>query len=312
MRRRTGTGTSRPSRAASRRQGWQCETWRASRRWSRRPKRSPLAAMSAWMRTAALARRELVVLLAEALARAEQGALDRRAAHAHALADVLVAQPLELAQDEDLVVAVGEARRTRRRDGRRPPWRRPPRPARGRSRRVARDRRREPVVGVERDLLGAPAAAVGVDAGVLGDLVDPGLEGDRPLGLAHAAQRGDEHLLRDVLGAAVVLDHAADVGGDAALVALVELLEGAVVAAAHGAHQLMVRLRSAALPAALNERRAAHPHRFHGTYPTSALTEFPIEALPVPGPGQPTCGSFDRSTPFPNTRRRKRWLTPPS
>ena len=139
---------------------------------------------------AAGAGRELVVLLAQPLARAEQRALDRRAAHAHALADVLVAQALELAHHEDLVMGVGQ-------------------PAEGAAEQVelllgvdrlvwARRRLRqpavvgggEPVVGVERDLLGAPPAAVGVDARVLGDLVDPGLEGDGALGLAHPPQRG--------------------------------------------------------------------------------------------------------------------------
>jgi hypothetical protein len=98
----------------------------------------------------------------------------------------------------------------------------------------------EAVAGVEGDLLGAPGAPELVDAGILRDLVDPRLEVDRPLGLAHAAQRGDEDLLSDVLGAAVVLDHAEHVGGDAALVAAVEPLEGAVVALAHRGDELVV------------------------------------------------------------------------
>ena len=98
----------------------------------------------------------------------------------------------------------------------------------------------EALAGVHRDFLGAPRAPELVDAGVLGDLVDPRLEGDRAVGLAHAAQRGDEDLLRDVLRAAVILDHAEDVGGDAALVARIQLLERAVVAAAHGGHEVGV------------------------------------------------------------------------
>src|SRR4029453_4546233 len=49
------------------------------------------------------------VLLAEPLARAEQGALHGPAGHAETLADVGVAAPLELAQHEDLVVRLGEA-----------------------------------------------------------------------------------------------------------------------------------------------------------------------------------------------------------
>ena len=124
--------------------------------------------------------------------------------------------------------------------------------------------RREPVVGVVGDLLGAAAAAIGVDAGVLGDLVDPRLEGDRPLGLAHAAQRGDEHLLRDVLGAAVVLHHPVGVRGDPALVARVELLECAVVTAAHGAHELMIRpLGHSFRP--VRQDGVCHPHSLHST-----------------------------------------------
>jgi hypothetical protein len=100
--------------------------------------------------------------------------------------------------------------------------------------------RREPFVGVVGDLLGAPRAAVRVDAGVLGDLEDPRLEGDRALRLADAAQRGDEDLLGDVLGAAVVLDHPEDVAGHAALVALEQQLERPVVAAPHAIDERMV------------------------------------------------------------------------
>ena len=46
---------------------------------------------------------QLVVLLGEAPAGAEQRRLDGRTAHAQALADLAVAQALELAHDEDLV-----------------------------------------------------------------------------------------------------------------------------------------------------------------------------------------------------------------
>ena len=96
------------------------------------------------------------------------------------------------------------------------------------------------IVGVEGDLLGALGAPEGVDARVLGDLVDPRLEGDRRLGGAHPPQGGHEHVLRDVLGAAVVVDHAVDVGPDPPLIAVVELLEGMVVARADGGHQRLV------------------------------------------------------------------------
>jgi hypothetical protein len=218
---------------------------------------------------------EVVVLLAEPLAGAEEGALDGWPAEAHDLADVLVAAPLELAQDEDLVVRVGQAAE---------------RAAQvvellldvnhGVGTRVAGDElagvgRREPLAGVVGDLLGAPRAPVGVDAGVLGDLEDPRLEDDRALRLADAAQRGDEDLLGDVLGAPVVLDHAEDVAGHAALVALEEQLERPVVTAPHAADELMI-----ARPfdrRALRERRLHTLHDHHRL----CLTESPTSSAPI-------------------------------
>jgi hypothetical protein len=98
----------------------------------------------------------------------------------------------------------------------------------------------EPLVGVERDLVGAPRAAERVDARVLGDLVDPRLEVDRTLGLAHPAQGGHEDLLRDVLGPTVVLDHPVHVRRDAPLVAPVELLERAVVSCPRSGDERLV------------------------------------------------------------------------
>jgi hypothetical protein len=95
-------------------------------------------------------------------------------------------------------------------------------------------------VGVVGDLLAALGAPEGVDARVLGDLVDPRLEGDRRLGGAHAPQSRHEDVLRDVLGAAVVVDHAVDVGPDPPLIAVVELLEGSVIAGAGGGDQRLV------------------------------------------------------------------------
>ena len=183
---------------------------------------------------------EVVVLLGQAPPRSEQRALHRRAAHAQALADLAVGQPLELAHHEDLVVGVGE------------PDERAAQVVevllggdRGLGRRVGADQAPvvgggQTLVGLERDLLGPARAAELVDAGVLGDLVDPRLERDRAFGLAHAAQRGDEHLLRDVLGAAVVLDHADDVGMNPPLVARVQGLEGAIVPAPHRGDQPVV------------------------------------------------------------------------
>ena len=55
---------------------------------------------------AAPAADELVVLLGQPPAGAEQGALDHRPRHAHALADLLVGEAFELAQDENFVVAL--------------------------------------------------------------------------------------------------------------------------------------------------------------------------------------------------------------
>jgi hypothetical protein len=79
-----------------------------------------------------------------------------------------------------------------------------------------------------------------VDARVLGDLVDPGPEGDRAVRGAHPPQRVEEHLLGDVLSSPVVVHHAADVRGDPALIALVEDLERAVVAAADTRDELVI------------------------------------------------------------------------
>src|SRR5207247_11143079 len=58
---------------------------------------------------AALAADQLGVLLAEPAPRAEERGLDRRAAHAEALADLAVAEALELAHHEDLVVGFRQA-----------------------------------------------------------------------------------------------------------------------------------------------------------------------------------------------------------
>src|SRR5919198_22380 len=175
---------------------------------------------------AALAGHELLVLLRQAAAGAEQGGLDRRTAHPEPLADLAIAQPLELAHDEDLVVSL------------RQPAERAAQVVEGHAGIDRGVRRRPPahevqalgtVLGVVGDLLGAPGAPERVDARVLGDLVDPRLEGDARVGRAHAPQRRDEDVLRDVLGPAVVVDHPVDIGGDPALVAQVELLEGAIV-----------------------------------------------------------------------------------
>ena len=160
-------------------------------------------------------------------------------------ADLRVAQALELAQDEDLVVGLRQAAE---------------RAAQAVELELGRDGRvrggaggdelgvvggREGIVRVVGDFFGALGAAEGVDAGVLGDLVEPGLERERLLGLAHPAQRGEEDLLRDVLGAPVILDHPEHVGVDAPVVALVEQLEGPVVAAPDPRDELLVVFRRA-------------------------------------------------------------------
>ena len=185
---------------------------------------------------AALTADELLVLLAEPAAGAEQRALDSGAAHAEAVADLAVREALELAHDEDVVVGLRQ-------------------PAEGAAEVVDRElgvddrvgaraagdhRRPGALVGVERDLAGVARAAERVDARVLGDLVDPRLEGDRRVGRAQPAQRGDEDLLRDVLGAAVVAHHPAHVGRDAALIAHEQQLEGAIVAGPDGSDEIEI------------------------------------------------------------------------
>ena len=157
---------------------------------------------------AAPAADELVVLLAEPAAGAEQGALDDRPRHPQPFADLAVGEPLELAHHDDPVVALGQAVEGAAEVVEAPACSRPRRRASGRRRAAGCSVVGVVVLGLERDLAGAASAAELVDAGVLGDLVDPRLERDRALGLAQAAQRRDEDLLGDVLGAGVVADHA--------------------------------------------------------------------------------------------------------
>ena len=102
---------------------------------------------------------------------------------------------------------------------------------------------RDAVVGLERHLFCSPRAPKVVDAGVLGDRIDPGLEGDRALGVSHPPQRGDEHLLGDVLGTGVIADHPEHVGLDPLAVALVQLLEGPVIVTANRRDKLLLVTR---------------------------------------------------------------------
>ena len=109
-------------------------------------------------------------------------------------------------------------------------------------------------IGFERHLTDAPRATKLVDAGVLGDLVQPWLEGDRPFGGAEPAQRGDEYLLRDVLSALVIPDHPEHVGPDPRPVTRIQLLERAIVTAPDGGDQLVLGARRGGL------RRAQRRH----------------------------------------------------
>jgi hypothetical protein len=79
-----------------------------------------------------------------------------------------------------------------------------------------------------------------IDTGVLGYLVDPGLERDRLISVAQAAQSGDEHLLGDILSATMVGHPAADEGRDPLSITGVELLEGAVVPVSGSDDQLLL------------------------------------------------------------------------
>ena len=80
-----------------------------------------------------------------------------------------------------------------------------------------------------------------VDAGVLGDLVDPGLERDVALGRPQAAQGGHEDVLDDVLCARVVGDDPARVRGDSVPVPAEQRIEGGVAALLRSGYELVVR-----------------------------------------------------------------------
>jgi len=188
---------------------------------------------------AALAARDLFVLLAEAPTRPEERALDDRSAHPHPAPDLGVRQPLQLAKHEDLVVVVRQPAECAAQIVQllaaleRSVWGR-----------AARDEggslALSVVIRIERHFLGPARAAELVDAGVLGDLVDPGLERDRPVGRAHTAQSRDENLLGYVLGAPVVADHPQHIRDDPPAVTRVELAERPVVAAPNRADEIII------------------------------------------------------------------------
>ena len=182
---------------------------------------------------------QLLVLLGQLAASAEQAALDHLPGHAEPVPDLVIADALQLAHHQQLMVGIGEpaegaaqvvetllALHRRRRSGHH------------RQRRLAIGD--ELAVGLQRHLTRAAAAAELVDAGVLGDLVDPGLEGDRLVAGPQPAQRRHEHVLRDVLGAAVVTDLADDEAEDPLPVAGVELLERAVVPSAGSGDEIVL------------------------------------------------------------------------
>ena len=232
-RRATGALTT-PAASAWRRHGWQCATWRARRRVSRAPRRPLVAvAMIDWMRRQRWPEASSSYS-SDSRRRARKSVLSTAGRlMPMRLADLAVGEAFELAQHEDLVVGVRQP--AERADS----WSSCCLAASAMlGHRLGRDEApvvggREALVGVEGDLLRALGAAELVDARVLRDLVHPRLERDRALGGAHAPQGRDEDLLRHVLSALVVLDHPVHVRVDTAVVALVERLEGPVVATAH-------------------------------------------------------------------------------
>jgi hypothetical protein len=185
--------------------------------------------------------RDLVVFGAEPAARAEQGALHHRPCHPHAPADLLIRETFQLAQDDDLVVALAQASKCA---------------AKVVELLAALERgmrrahaRFEPalrsiglVAGVERNLLRAACSPELIDARVTRDLVDPRLKRDRPLGRSHAPQGRDEDLLADVFGPRMITEHPEDVGDNAPAIARVQLAKRSVVAASRRRDQTIVAL----------------------------------------------------------------------
>ncbi|HEU0315850.1 MAG TPA: hypothetical protein VFR49_00890 [Solirubrobacteraceae bacterium] len=93
------------------------------------------------------------------------------------------------------------------------------------------------ILAQRRRLRLAPAPAVLVDARVPGDLVDPRLEGDRPLARPHAVEGRHEDVLGDVLRELAVTDPGPDVRGHRAAVALDEAIEALRIPAPDARHQ---------------------------------------------------------------------------
>jgi len=183
---------------------------------------------------------KLVVLLPKAPASTEQHALHDGLRDAHALTDLVIGATLELSQHDHPVVALGQTAE------RAPEIVEPLLALEGD---VGRGRKRvqsAPVrvsIKFERHLLDAAGTAGLVDAGVLGDLIDPRLECDRLRAGAQAPQRRDENLLDDVLGTAVIPDHPEHISADPPPVAGVELLERTVTAASGRVDELVLAAR---------------------------------------------------------------------
>jgi hypothetical protein len=175
---------------------------------------------------------DLIVLGAQPSSGTEERALHHRPRHPHPPADLGVRQTFQLAEDDDLVVALAQPSESSAQvvqllaalEG--GMWRRGAglKPAVWPIQLVTR---------VKRNLLGATGAAKLIDARVAGDLVDPWLERDGSLGRAHPPQRRDEHLLGDVFGPGMVAEHSKDVGHDPPAVARVQLPERPIVAPPH-------------------------------------------------------------------------------
>ena len=179
------------------------------------------------------------VLALEPPAGAEQRALHRRLGELEPLGDLPVGEPLELAQHENPCVDVGQLVEgaaqvlealllDQHRVGP------------GGARQPDAVGLAEPLVLIDRDLLGSARAAPVVDSRVAGDLEDPRLEGDLGVGRAHPPQRREERVLGDVLGTGRVAHHPPHVGGDPRPIAAVQLLEGDVVARSDRFHEVAI------------------------------------------------------------------------
>ncbi len=182
------------------------------------------------------AARDVVVFLAQSAPSAQQRALHHRHADAQLARDLLVRVASELAQCEHAVLLLGETLERAVQGGQ---------PLTvletGIRCRLAGHQAIGRGLGLEGNLLGALPATGLVDTRVLGDLVQPRLDRDRALALAHAPQSGDEDLLSDVLRAAVVADHPQDVGEDPPSVTSVQLAECPLVAPSNGTDKLRFR-----------------------------------------------------------------------